>query len=99
MLVKKAEGAPIEWVPMDAVPTNAGGSAMLAKAPHPHAALLMIDFIIGAEGQETLEKFKYGVAWKDYPFKREYPERGMSSREYNNVLKKWNKLVRSITRK
>jgi len=72
---------------------------MLAKAPHPHAALLMIDFMIGSEGQETLEKFKYGVAWKDYSFKREYPERGMSSREYNNALKKWNKLVRSITRK
>ena len=99
VLVKKAGGAPIEWVPMDAVPTNAGGSAMLAKAPHPHAALLMIDFIIGAEGQGILEKFKYGVAWKDYPFKREYPERGMSSGEYNKVLKKWNKLVRSITRK
>jgi iron(III) transport system substrate-binding protein len=99
VLVKKAEGAPIEWVPMDGVPTNAGGSAMLAKAPHPHAALLLIDFIIGSEGQEILEKFKYGVAWKDYPFKREYPERGMTSIEYNKVLKQWNKLVRSITRK
>lgn len=97
-LVKIEKGAPLGWVPMDVVPTNAGGSALIAKAPHPHAALLLIDFIIGPEGQSILEKFKYGVAWKDYPFKREYPERGMSTLEYQRALKKWNKLLRSVGR-
>lgn len=97
-LVKIEKGAPLGWVPMDVVPTNAGGSALIARAPHPHAALLLIDFIIGAEGQGILEKFKYGVAWKDYPFKREYPERGMSTLEYQKALKKWNKLLRAVGR-
>lgn len=98
-LVKIEKGAPLGWVPMDVVPTNAGGSGLIAKAPHPHAALLLIDFIIGPEGQSILEKFKYGVAWKDYPFKREYPERSMSTMEYQKTLKGWNKLLRSIGRR
>ena len=97
--VKKEKQAPVDWVPLDGVPTNAGGSAIVANAPHPHAALLLTDFIIGAEGQKLMEQFRYGVAWKDYPFKREYPERGMSSAEYENAEDKWLQLTRSISKK
>jgi iron(III) transport system substrate-binding protein len=97
--VKKEKQAPVDWVPLDGVPTNAGGSAIVANAPHPHAALLFTDFIIGAEGQKLMEQFRYGVAWKEYPFKREYPERGMSSAEYENAEDKWLQLTRSISKK
>jgi iron(III) transport system substrate-binding protein len=97
--VKKEKKAPVDWVPLDAVPTNAGGSAIVANAPHPHAALLFTDFIIGAEGQKLMEQFRYGVAWKEYPFKREYPERGMSSADYENAEDKWLQLTRSISKK
>jgi iron(III) transport system substrate-binding protein len=97
--VKKEKQAPVDWVPLDGVPTNAGGSAIVANAPHPHAALLFTDFLIGAEGQKLMEQFRYGVAWKDYPFKREYPERGMSSAEYENAEDKWLQLTRSISKK
>jgi iron(III) transport system substrate-binding protein len=97
-LVKINEGAPLGWQPMDQVPTNAGGSALFTHAPHPHAALLLINFIL-TEGQNILEEFYYGMAWKDYPFERVYPERGMSVREYDKSLKKWNKLLRSIGKK
>jgi ABC-type Fe3+ transport system substrate-binding protein len=83
---------------MEVVPTNAGGSALFTKAPHPHAALLLIDFIIGPEGQAILEKFKYGVAWKEYPFKRYYPEREMSSIQDQKALREWHKIVRSLGR-
>jgi iron(III) transport system substrate-binding protein len=97
--VKKEKKAPVDWVALDAVPTNAGGSAIVANAPHPHAALLFTDFIIGAEGQKLMEQFRYGVAWKDYPFKREYPERGMTSTEYEDAEDKWLQLTRSISKK
>ena len=97
--VKKEKKAPVDWVPLDVVPANAGGSAIIANAPHPHAALLFTDFIIGAEGQKLMEQFRYGVAWKDYPFKREYPERGMSSADYENAEDKWLQLTRSITKR
>lgn len=94
-LVKISEGAPLGWEPLDEVNTNAGGSALFTNAPHPHAALLLINFIL-TQGQTILEKFHYGMAWKEYPFKRVYPERGMNAMQYDKSLKKWNKLLRSI---
>jgi iron(III) transport system substrate-binding protein len=97
--VLKERRAPVEWLPFEGVPTNAGGSAVIANAPHPHAALLFTDFVIGPEGQKLMEQFRYGVAWKDYPFKREYPERGMSSAEYEKAEDRWLQLARTITKK
>ena len=97
--VLKEKRAPVEWVPLEVVPTNAGGSAVIANAPHPHAALLFTDFIIGPEGQKLMEQYRYGVAWKDYPFKREYPERGMSSAEYEKAEDRWLSLSRAVTKR
>ncbi len=97
--VMKEKRAPLEWLPLDVAPTNAGGSAIVANAPHPHAALLFTDFILGVEGQKIMEQYRYGLAWKDYPFKREYPERGMSSAEYEKAEDLWTQLARSITKR
>lgn len=99
VIVKKERGAPVDWAPFEVAPTNAGGCAVIANAPHPHAALLFTDFVIGAEGQKLMEQFRYGVAWKEYPFKREYPERGMTSAEYEKAEDKWTQLTRSITKR
>jgi hypothetical protein len=46
-----------------------------------------------------MEQFRYGVAWKDYPFKREYPERGMTSVQYQDAEDKWIQLLRSTTQR
>lgn len=97
--VMKEKRAPVDWSPLQVAPANAGGSALIANAPHPHAALLFTDFIIGAEGQRIMEQYRYGVAWKDYPFEREYPERGMTSAEYEKAEDRWTQLVRSITKR
>ena len=99
VIVAKEKGAALDWVPLDLVPANAGGSAVIAKAPHPHAALLLTDFVIGPDGQKLMEQFKYGVAWKEYPFKREYPERGMTTMGYQDAEEKWSQWLRSITRR
>jgi iron(III) transport system substrate-binding protein len=42
--VAAKRGAPVAWVPMDLVATSAGGAAVYANAPRPHAALLFADF-------------------------------------------------------
>ena len=98
VLAKIDTGAPVNWVPMDLVPSNAGGAAVIAKAPHPHAALLFIDFLIGDAGQGILQKFHYGAAWKEYPFPRHYPERGMTTMGYLKEEKGWNKLLKEVGR-
>jgi len=93
------KGAPIQWLPMELVPVNAGAAVIAAKPSHPHAALLMVDFLLGPDGQKILEKFKYGSANKDYGFKRWYPEAGITSERYERELSKWERLMQSIVRK
>ena len=92
-------GAPIEWIPMDVVPANSGSTGVSAKAPHPHAALLLADFILGAGGQKVLEEFEYGNPTKDYGFKRWYPEQGLSADQIDKIEEKWRAALRDLTKR
>jgi iron(III) transport system substrate-binding protein len=92
-------GAPIAWIPMEIVPANSGSTAISAQPPHPHAALLMADFILGEGGQKVLEQYEYGNPTKDYGFKRWYPEQGLTTEQYEKLDEKWNKILREIGRK
>ena len=94
-----AKGAPVEWVPMDLVPTNVGSAAVAANPPHPHGALLMADFLLSPDGQAVLEKYYYGSGAKDYGFKKWRPEHGLTTDQYEKELLRWDKLLLSITRK
>jgi iron(III) transport system substrate-binding protein len=98
-LLAASKGAPVEWVPMDLVPTNVGSAAIAANPPHPHAALLMADFLLSPEGQQVLEKYYYGSGTKDYGFKKWRPERGLTTEQYEKELDRWDKLLHGITRK
>ncbi len=98
-LLAASKGAPVEWVPMDLVPTNVGSAAVAANPPHPHAALLMADFLLSPSGQQVLEKYYYGSGTKDYGFKKWRPERGLTTEQYEKDLEKWDKLLLGITRK
>jgi iron(III) transport system substrate-binding protein len=97
--VSIAKGAPIRWLPMDVVPTNAGGVAFPANAPHPHAALLFADYLLGPEGQKILAKFGLESANSKPDFKRWYPERGMTVEQYEKENTRWEKLLRELGRK
>jgi iron(III) transport system substrate-binding protein len=98
--VSIAQGAPIAWVPMEIVPTNSGSSAVSAQPPHPNAALLFADFILGSDGQKVLEKYEYGQATRDYGFKRWFPDQeGKTTEEYEKLDAKWEKLLRDVGRK
>lgn len=91
--------APIEWIPMDVVPSNSGSTAVSAQAPHPHAALLLADFILGEGGQKVLAEYEYGSPLKEYGFKRWYPEQGLTTEQYEKLDARWNKELRALTRK
>lgn len=98
-LLAASKGAPVEWVPMDFVPTNVGSAAIAANPPHPHAALLMADYLLSPDGQALLEKYYYGSGAKDYGFKKWRPEHGLTTDQYEKELERWDKLLNSITRK
>ena len=94
-----AKGAPVEWVPMDIVPTNVGGAAIAVQPPHPHAALLLADYLLGPEGQAVLEKYEYGSAAKNLGFKRWRPDHGIATDKYEKQLEGWERLLKEISRK
>ena len=50
----KRKGAPIDWYVIPPAIARVNGVGVAAKAPHPNAALLFHDFMIGAEGQKLL---------------------------------------------
>jgi iron(III) transport system substrate-binding protein len=97
--VAAKRGAPVAWVPMDLVVTNAGGAAVYANAQRPHSALLFADFLLSGEGQKLLEDLYFGSAKKDYGFKRWYPERGGTLAQYETSLESWHRLLKEVTRK
>jgi iron(III) transport system substrate-binding protein len=97
--VAAKRGAPVAWVPMDLVVTNAGGAAVYANAQRPHSALLFADFLLSPEGQKLLEDLFFGSARKDYGFKRWYPEKGGTLTQYEEMLEGWHKLLKEVTRK
>jgi iron(III) transport system substrate-binding protein len=97
--VSIAKGAPIKWVAMELVPANAGGVALPASAPHPHAALLFNDFLLSPEGQKFLGQYGLDSAMNKPEFKRFYAETGMSAAQYEKENEKWEKLLREIGKK
>ncbi len=97
--VSMKAGAPIGWVPMEVVPTNSGSTAVSATAPHPHAALLLADFILGEGGQKVLEQYDYGNPTKDYGFKRWYPEQGLTAEQIDKLEERWRSTLRELTRR
>jgi len=94
-----AKGAPVDWLPMDIVPTNVGGAAIAVQPPHPHGALLLADYLLGPQGQAVLEKFEYGSAAKNLGFKRWRPDHGVATEKYEKDLERWEKLLKEISRK
>ena len=95
-ILAASKGAPLEWVPMDLVPNNVGSAALAVKSPHPHAAVLMADLLLGPDGQKVLEKFYYGSATNNRPFKRWRPERGLTTEKYEKEIDHWEKLLKQL---
>jgi iron(III) transport system substrate-binding protein len=59
----QAKGAPIGWGPTKPINPQRASIALVKNAPHPHAALLFLDFILSrapGEGQEVFEQQTYG---------------------------------------
>lgn len=52
----KRRGAPIDWRPLEPVVAVIHLISLLKNAPHPHAAMLFIDYLLSPEGQQQLSK-------------------------------------------
>ena len=55
----KKKGAPIDWFAIEPAVAISDGMAVMKKAPHPHAALLFYDYLLGEEGNRQIAKLGY----------------------------------------
>jgi iron(III) transport system substrate-binding protein len=55
----KTRGAPLDWFVIPPAIARATGEALARNAPHPNAAVLFFDFLIGDEGQHILAKRQF----------------------------------------
>lgn len=98
-LVAAEKKAPVVWVPMDIVPASAGSVGLSTQAPHPHAAVLFVDFLFSPDGQKILEAYDYGSPAKEYGFKRWYPEKGLSIQQLEKDMDRWERGLRELGRR
>ena len=97
--VAKQKSAPIEWRPLEPVVTTVGYSALTAKAPHPHAALLFLDYVHSKEGQQLMMK---GGLWspredtgsREQKFKKLYLDEKFSLEQLEVKFSQWETLMR-----
>ncbi len=62
-IADKKTGAPINFVIMDPMIAQPNGIALMNSAPHPHAALLFIDYVTSKEGQALMYARGRNVAY------------------------------------
>jgi len=60
-----AKGAPLAWVAPGPVPVTDTAVALARGAPSPHAAMLLIDYLMSLEGQRLYGQLGYGSARRD----------------------------------
>jgi iron(III) transport system substrate-binding protein len=97
----KQKGAPVEWRPLEPVVTTVGSAGLLAKAAHPHAALLFIDYLLSKEGQQLIMK---GGLWSpredvgsvEQKFKKNYLDEKYTSEQMEAKINEWEILLRQL---
>ena len=57
--ISKAAGAPVEWQPLEPVTATNNSIGLAKNAPHPHAAMLFLDFVLSKKGQRVFQAVNY----------------------------------------
>lgn len=57
--ISKKAGAPVDWQPLEPVPSPMGTTGVAKHAQRPHAAMLFTDFLLSEEGQRVLQHADY----------------------------------------
>ncbi|MFC1816660.1 hypothetical protein ACFL0M_12170, partial [Thermodesulfobacteriota bacterium] len=87
-------GAPVNWIPLEPVPSYLGQIMLPKNSPHPHAALLYIDFDLSKKAGEIYKAEGYNSPRKDIvslrPYKKYYGFE--STKEVAKITNLFNKL-------
>ena len=97
----KQKGAPVDWRGLEPVVTTVAYAGLTLKAPHPHAALLYIDWLHSKEGQLMIQK---GGLWSPredigtlaQKFKKSYIDEKYGVEEAEKKYAEWDKLMQQL---
>ena len=97
----KQKNAPVEWRPIDPVIAGVGSSGLVVNAPHPHAALLFLDYLHSKLGQQVAMKGGLSSARNDIgsleqKFKKIYMESKYTPEEMEKKFEEWEGLMRKL---
>jgi iron(III) transport system substrate-binding protein len=97
----KQKGAPVEWRPLDPVIAGVGTSGMVLNSPHPHAALLFLDYLHSKEGQQAamkggLSSPRNDIGSLEQKFKKLYIESKYTPEEFEKKIEEWEGLMRKL---
>lgn len=97
----KQKNAPVEWRPIDPVIAGVGTSGMVVSAPHPHAALLFLDFLHSKAGQQAamrggLSSARNDIGSLETKFKKIYMESKYGPEELEKKFTEWEGLLRKL---
>lgn len=99
IFVSKKKGAPVDWRPIEPVVTNIGASGIAAKSPHPHAAMLFLNYLHSREGQQVVMRAgpnspRNDLAAPETKFKKTIFETKYSPEEFEKKFTEWEKLLK-----
>jgi len=89
-------GAPVKWVPLEPVVGGFSGLGMLAGAPHPNAAMLFLDWALGADFKQVQVDYHMGNPSVDPGFKTARPGHGLSLADRTKAFQTWQSLLREF---
>ena len=97
----KPQAAPAERRPIAPGLPGVGTSGMIVNAPHPHAALLFLDYLHSIAGQQVAMKGGLSSARSDIgsleqKFKKIYMESKYSPEELEKKFNEWEALMRKL---
>ena len=68
--ISKTAGAPVDWIPHEPVTATIQTIALPKNSPHPHAAMLFIDFVTSEKGQRVFQQSNYLPSHPKVPAKQ-----------------------------
>ena len=63
----RKKGSPIDWFAIEPAIAIPNGVGVSRKAPHPHAAVLFYEYMLGEEAQQVLSRIGYVTSQKNIP--------------------------------
>ncbi|HEY7559054.1 MAG TPA: extracellular solute-binding protein [Candidatus Binatia bacterium] len=68
--ISKSKGAPVDWYALEPASATINTISPVTRSPHPHATMLLIDFILSDKGQKVFQAVNYLPSHPKVPAKQ-----------------------------